>query len=280
MPWASKWFSASVKPPSVSASRWRDRRAAKPAGVLMPVPTAVPPRASSRTRGSVAVDPRAGERDGPGVAAELLPERHRGGVHQVGAARLHRACGTPPPAGQGVVEQGERGVERPRSSSTAATWIALGKVSLDDWLALTTSLGWHSTPARRGERGDHLVDVHVGAGARAGLEDVDRELVVVLARRRSRPPRPRSRRAARRVITPSSALARAAAALIRASAWTRAAGSGRPLIGKLSTARWVCARHRASAGTSTSPMESCSVRVSGGLMLRRYPARGRPARPT
>ncbi len=32
-----------------------------------------------------------------------------------------------------------------------------------------------------GERGDHLVRVHVRARARAGLEDVDRELVVVLA---------------------------------------------------------------------------------------------------
>ena len=32
-----------------------------------------------------------------------------------------------------------------------------------------------------GEVGDHLVRVHVRRGARAGLEDVDRELVVVLA---------------------------------------------------------------------------------------------------
>jgi hypothetical protein len=31
------------------------------------------------------------------------------------------------------------------------------------------------------DTGDHLVGVHVGAGARPGLEDVDRELVVVLA---------------------------------------------------------------------------------------------------
>src|SRR6185295_2125396 len=63
------------------------------------------------------------------------------------------------------------------------------------------------------------------------------------------------------VTTSSSALARAAAALTRASAWTSDAGSGRPLIGKFCTARWVCARQSASAGTSTSPMESCSVRV-------------------
>ena len=32
-----------------------------------------------------------------------------------------------------------------------------------------------------GQRGEHLVDVHVGAGARPGLEDVDREGVVVCA---------------------------------------------------------------------------------------------------
>ena len=43
-----------------------------------------------------------------------------------------------------------RDARRPaaRRASTAATWIALGKVSLEDWLALTTSFGWHSTPAR------------------------------------------------------------------------------------------------------------------------------------
>ena len=35
-----------------------------------------------------------------------------------------------------------------RVASTAATWIALGNVSLEDWLALTTSFGWHSSPAR------------------------------------------------------------------------------------------------------------------------------------
>ena len=32
-----------------------------------------------------------------------------------------------------------------------------------------------------GEICDHLVGVHIRGGARAGLEDVDRELVVVLA---------------------------------------------------------------------------------------------------
>ena len=37
--------------------------------------------------------------------------------------------------------------------------------------------------ALAGERGDHLVRVHVRRGAGAGLEDVDRKLVVELARR-------------------------------------------------------------------------------------------------
>ena len=44
---------------------------------------------------------------------------------------------------------------------------------------LTSSFAWHVL-AR--ERGDHLVRVHVRGRARAGLEDVDRELVVELAR--------------------------------------------------------------------------------------------------
>ena len=41
---------------------------------------------------------------------------------------------------------------------------------------------------------DHLVDVHVGAGAAARLEHVDRKLIVRVAERRCRSPRPRSPR--------------------------------------------------------------------------------------
>ena len=53
-PWASKWLRASVSGRPVV---WRSSSmtaAAKPGGVLIPVPTAVPPRASSATRGRVA----------------------------------------------------------------------------------------------------------------------------------------------------------------------------------------------------------------------------------
>ena len=56
------------------------------------------------------------------------------------------------------------------------------------------------------------------------------------------------------------AFTRAASALISASARTSARSIGSPEIGKFSTARWVCAPQCASAGTRTSPIESCSTR--------------------
>jgi hypothetical protein len=76
--------------------------------------------------------------------------------------------------------------------------------------------------------------------------------------------------------TPSSAFTFAAAALTSPIAWTSAASIGVPLIGKFSTARWVCARQSASRGTWTSPMESCSVRNScSSLTPRTYPSKPR-----
>jgi hypothetical protein len=47
-------------------------------------------------------------------------------------------------------------------------------------------MDWRSTPAHArelfiGDSRDHLVGVHVGRGAAAGLENVENELVVVLA---------------------------------------------------------------------------------------------------
>ncbi len=63
------------------------------------------------------------------------------------------------------------------------------------------------------------------------------------------------------VISPSSALAPAAAHLTSPRAAMKRRGIGMPLIGKLSTARCVWAPHRASAGTSSLPMLSLTVRV-------------------
>jgi hypothetical protein len=87
-------------------------------------------------------------------------------------------------------------------ATAAAMCIAVGKVSLDDWPMLTWSLGW--TPpclmysasleladglvlAEADEVGDDLVGVHVGAGARAGLVDVDGEVLGEAAESSGRP---------------------------------------------------------------------------------------------
>ena len=61
--------------------------------------------------------------------------------------------------------------------------MADGNTSLEDWEALTSSLGW-TAPAQAlgGQGGQDLVHVHVGGGARPGLEDVDGELGVPPAR--------------------------------------------------------------------------------------------------
>ncbi len=61
-------------------------------------------------------------------------------------------------------------------------------------------------------------------------------------------------------MTRSSPLTVAETPLIVASAPMSARSIGRPEIGKFSIARWVCVPHNASAGTCTSPIESCSVR--------------------
>ena len=144
--------------------------------------------------------------DGGGVPAELLARASPASRPSGGCARTSPGRRTRPPSPPATTRAGRAPAagRRPRPSA-AATWMAVGNVSLLDWLAFTWSLGWTSTPAAAAERGDHLVGVHVGAGARAGLEDVDRELVVVLAvghlpcggRRSRRPPVGRGHRASR-----------------------------------------------------------------------------------
>ena len=60
---------------------------------------------------------------------------------------------------------------------------------------------------------------------------------------------------------PSRSLTAAAACLIEASAQIMRRSSRSPEMGKLSTARWVCAPQYASSGTDTSPIESFSIRA-------------------
>src|ERR1039458_4451722 len=66
--------------------------------------------------------------------------------------------------------------------------------------------------------------------------------------------------------TPSSPFTTAASPLSEASAPIMSRPIRSPDTGKFCTARCVCAPHSASAGTRTSPIESCSTRVfTGGL---------------
>ncbi len=151
-----------------------------------------------------------------------------------------------------------------RSSATAvaaATWIAVGKVSLLDWLAFTWSLGCTSVPARAASEAitslafmfelvpDPVWKTSIGNWSSCAPAATSSAAVRIAS-------------ACSAESTPSDRFAAAAAAFTRPRAWIRAGSIGVPLIGKFSTARCVCARHSASAGTRTSPMESCSMRKS------------------
>ena len=142
------------------------------------MPTAVPPSGiwPSRLRLSRdALDPFAHLR---GVAAELLAEGDGDGVHQVRAARL-----------DDVVERLrlrlERGGERLERRQQVVLELTERREVDGRGEDVVRALAHVDVVVRvhvlAGERGDHLVRVHVRAGAGARLEDVDRELVVVLA---------------------------------------------------------------------------------------------------
>ena len=112
----------------------------------------------------------------------------------------------------------------------------------------------------RGQMGDDLVHVGVGRGARAGLVDVDREVVVVAAL--GDLGRGSGDRFGNRPLEEAELGVRLGRSLFDLGERRRKRRGKRwPEIGKLRTARWVEAPYRASAGTSSSPMESFSTRV-------------------
>ena len=121
---------------------------AKPAGVLMPVPTAVPPRGSSPIRGSDACS-----RSTPCRTAAAYPPNSWPSVTGVASIRCVR-----PDFTTSTNSTDLRSSEAARCSSAgissrtiervAAMWIADGNVSLDDCEALTWSLGCTSLPSR------------------------------------------------------------------------------------------------------------------------------------
>ena len=129
----------------------RATRTAYSGWALSPVPTAVPPRASSHRWGSAASRWRDAVVELRDVAGELLAQRERRGVLQVGAADLDDVARRPRAfaasasrsartAGQHV--RAQRRPPRPRSSR----W---GRRRCEDWPLLTSSLGWTSRSSPR-----------------------------------------------------------------------------------------------------------------------------------
>src|SRR3972149_665709 len=115
-----------------------------------------------------------------GVPAELLPERHGHSVHPVRAAGLDDVVELHGPGG----ERGRQALER--GQQVVCRLVQRGEMHgrrEDVVRGLPHVHVVVRVDALAGEGGDHLVRVHVRGGARAGLEDVDRELVVELARR-------------------------------------------------------------------------------------------------
>ena len=125
-----------------------------------------------------AAHPARAEADLRGVAGELLPERHRDGVHQVRATGLDDVMELGRLRAQRLLELLERrqqGVGRrvERREVHGGGEHVVGRLP---HVHVIVGMG-----AIAGERRDHLVGVHVRRSPRAGLEHVDRELVVELA---------------------------------------------------------------------------------------------------
>ena len=114
------------------------KSSAKPLGALRPVPTAVPPCARRRTRGSTPSIRSMQSVDLRGIAGEFLAERQRRRILQMGAADLDDASPTLRlSARRRVHAPSARASAADRPRRAAAMCIAVGKLSLDDWPLLT-----------------------------------------------------------------------------------------------------------------------------------------------
>ncbi len=117
-----------------------------------------------------------------GVAAELLPQRDRGGVHQVRAAGLHdrgEGVALALQCGGQVLQCRDEVVHDGRGGGDvdAAGEDVVARLAGVDVVVRVD----RTAEALGGEGREDLVDVHVRRGAAAGLEDVDREVRVPAA---------------------------------------------------------------------------------------------------
>ena len=179
------------------------------------------------------LDPRPALTHLSGVAAELLAERDGHRIHPVRAAGLDDVGELGRLRLQGGFEPLERR-QQVVDDLVEGRQVDRGREDVVRALAHVDVVVRVHVLAREG--GDHLVRVHVRRGARAGLEDVDRELIVELAVRdpvgRGRDPL-RAFSSSRR---PSSPFTSAAADLIRPSQRATGVGIGSPETGKLAIA--------------------------------------------
>ena len=130
---ASKWSSASRNGNPVIDAMSAITAAANPSGALRPVPTAVPPSASSSSSGSAASTRPTALADLGGVPGELLTERDRRGIHEVGPARLHdvgELVGLARERSGKVLERRQEILAD--GGDCGETWMAVGITSLDD----------------------------------------------------------------------------------------------------------------------------------------------------
>jgi hypothetical protein len=131
--WRARRRAGRCRARAAAATRWPNSGC-----VFSPVPTAVPPTASSCSGGRLAcTHARAmGELRHP--AGHFLPERERRGVLQMGAADLDDVGPTPrtslPAWLRSAAQRRQQIARRP---ALAATCIAVGKMSFDDWPRFT-----------------------------------------------------------------------------------------------------------------------------------------------
>ena len=159
------------------------------------------------------------------------------------------------------------GISRPRSAVTAATCIAVGNTSFDDWPMLTWSLGWTLRPMPRSPPKSSLARLAMtsftfmfvwvplpvcqttSGNSASCLPAITSSAAVMIARP-----------IAGSLNLPRSRFTWAAARFTRARAWISSIGIRSSPILKFSSERWVCAPQSRSAGTFISPIVSVSMR--------------------
>ena len=150
----------------------------------MPVPTAVPPSGSSPMRGKAGLEPLDRESHGRRVAAELLPERDRRGVHEMGAAALHHGRELVGLAGQRSFEMLQRRDQGLADRAGRSDVYRRRKRVVRRLRRVDVVVRMHRrTESFGGERGEYLVRVHVARRTGPGLEHVDGEMRVPVASR-------------------------------------------------------------------------------------------------